>query len=99
LIAAKTTEVQGLEQRRLLIEEALHPARSHGVIELDKVHVKTRPVAPKPIRNTALGAFVGLFIAIFGVLLWKGASAGTAQRTPEPAPRTAEDRSARQRLP
>jgi len=99
LIAAKTAEIQGLEQRRLQLEEALSPAKSHSVVIIDNVRVNPRPVSPRPLRNTVLGGFVGLFLAIFGVLLWKGASSDAAQRTPEPGPRTAEDRAARQRLP
>jgi len=97
LIAAKTAEIQGLEQRRLQLEEALSPAKSHSVLVIDKVRVNPRPVSPKPLRNTLLGAFVGLFVAIFGVLLWRGARAGSAQRVPELSPSKSEDRTARER--
>jgi uncharacterized protein involved in exopolysaccharide biosynthesis len=80
LVAKKTEEIQTLEQRRLQIEEALNPAKSHTVLEVDKVNVKQRPVSPKPLRNTFLGALVGLFVGAFGVLLFKSIQTGPIQQ-------------------
>ena len=104
LIAKKAEEIQTLAQRRLLIEEALGPAKSHGVIEVDKVRVKNRPVSPKPLRNTFLGVFVGLLMGALGVLFWKGV--GAARRTTSPrenriagAANASEDRALREQRP
>jgi hypothetical protein len=49
------------------------------------------------VRNTFLGALVGLFVGIFGVLVWRGASAGSARRVSEPSPGTSEERTSRRR--
>jgi uncharacterized protein involved in exopolysaccharide biosynthesis len=69
LIASKSAEIENLKQRQLLLEEALNPAKSHGVLVIDTVRVGERPVSPKPVRNTVLGGLFGLLLGIFGIFL------------------------------
>lgn len=69
LIASKNAEIENLKQRQLLLEEALNPAKSHGVLVIDTVRVGERPVSPKPVRNTVLGGLFGLLLGIFGLFL------------------------------
>jgi len=68
-IAAESSKIENLRQRQLLLEEALNPAKSHGVLVVDAVRVGERPVSPRPARNTVLGGLVGLFLGIFVVFL------------------------------
>jgi uncharacterized protein involved in exopolysaccharide biosynthesis len=83
LIAAKTAEIENLQQRQLLLEEALHPAKSHGVLTIDTVRVGERPVSPKPARSTVLGGLAGLLLGIFGVFLLRLLRIETSPRAAE----------------
>jgi uncharacterized protein involved in exopolysaccharide biosynthesis len=83
LIATKTTEIENLQQRQLLFEEALNPAKSHGVLVVDRVRVGERPVSPRPLRNTVLGGLVGLLLGIFVVFLMRFLRVATTPRAAE----------------
>jgi uncharacterized protein involved in exopolysaccharide biosynthesis len=83
LIANKNAEIENLQQRQLLFEEALNPVKSHGVLVVDTVRVGERPVSPKPLRNTVLGGLVGLLLGIFGVFLIRFFRVETSSRAAE----------------
>lgn len=80
LIASKIAELEALELRRLQIEESLSPAKSHGVLTINDVYIDPRPVSPKPLRNSLIGALLGLCAAIVIALVRDAVKARAAAR-------------------
>ncbi len=79
-IAAKTAEIQSTKQRIHQLEEALSPARTHGVSYVGGIEVSPKPVSPRPARNAAIGGAAALVLAILGLVFREALRAPASER-------------------